>query len=78
MSPEFKKGDQIVIDPDKIPVSNNFVVVRLLETNENILRQYVVDGSKIHLIALNPLYEKITTTADKIFVLGVVVLKGYA
>jgi SOS-response transcriptional repressor LexA len=77
MYPEFKKDDALIVDPHKNPVSNNFVVVRLLETNENILRQYVTDGSKIHLIPLNSLYDKITTSSDKIKILGVVICKNY-
>jgi SOS-response transcriptional repressor LexA len=77
MAPEFKKGDQLLIDPDRVPTSNSFVIVRLLKTGENILRQYVMDGGKIHLIPLNPLYEKITVLPDEIMICGVVASKKY-
>lgn len=73
MMPEFRKGDRLVVDPDIKPDSNDFVIVRLLESQENIIRQYVLDGSKVHLIPLNPLYDKITVMPDKIIACGVIV-----
>jgi SOS-response transcriptional repressor LexA len=75
MAPEFKKGDQLLIDPDKTPTSNSYVIARLLNSNENILRQYVIDGGKIHLIPLNPLYEKIAVSPNELVICGTVVSK---
>jgi SOS-response transcriptional repressor LexA len=53
MEPEFGDGDHIVIDPDKEPSHNDFVIIEVADEYP-ILRQFIIEGGRTFARALNP------------------------
>lgn len=45
MEPVFSIGTKIIIDPEKTPKDRNFVIVKINDVNEVLLRQLIVDGA---------------------------------
>lgn len=56
MQPKFPDGCQIVVEPRVTAETGNFVVVLLEDSNEAMFKQFVRDGDRIYLKALNPDY----------------------
>lgn len=54
MEPRFREGEIIFVDPVVAPSHGKFVVVRLAEQEEAVLRQLVIEGGLQMLAALNP------------------------
>lgn len=40
MSPDFKPGDMIIVDPEKKPRPGEYVIAHIKKTSENIIRKY--------------------------------------
>lgn len=55
MEPEFHDGDCIVVDPDRTPSHNDFVIINTGE--EPMLRQYIKEGGRTFARALNPAWQ---------------------
>lgn len=55
----FRNGDLIFIDPDREYVSGDYVVAKIIDSNEATFKQYVEDGGKKWLMPLNPKFDKI-------------------
>ena len=56
MSPKFNEGDLIFIEPQRPPISGDFVVVGKNAGDLPALRQLMVEGTKRLLKTLNPIY----------------------
>jgi SOS-response transcriptional repressor LexA len=77
MQPRFQDGDLIFVDPTVTPRNGKFVVVRLDDTHEAILKQLIIEGDKRYLKALNPDWPNPIIQLDSTAALcGVVVFKG--
>ena len=57
MEPLFPKGTTIVVDPERSPRDNDFVVVHLQGESEPRLKKLVMDGCDHYLKSLNPALE---------------------
>lgn len=77
MEPKFHDGDLIFVDPHVEPVSGKFIVVMLDGATEATFRQFIEEGGRRYLIALNPEWPNriIEIDADT-RICGVVVFKG--
>ena len=80
MSPEFQPGDIIVMDPDILPATGKFVVVKIengngSENGEATFKQFVRDGNKIFLKPLNERYLLMDMTGKAFRRVGCVVQK---
>ena len=58
----FHEGDIIVVNYNSVVTAGDFVVAKLLDTNELNFKQYVVDAGKRYLKPLNPQYPTIEIT----------------
>jgi SOS-response transcriptional repressor LexA len=77
MQPRFHDGDLIFVDPAVTPKNGKFVVVRLDDAHEAVLKQLIIEGDKRYLKALNPNWPKPIIELDSTATLcGVVVFKG--
>jgi SOS-response transcriptional repressor LexA len=52
----FRAGEIIIIDPEKKPENNSFVIAYIDKDKEITFKQYVIDGGKKYLKPLNPQY----------------------
>lgn len=52
----FREGSYVVVDADKKPYNEDFVVVAMPEPSVAVLRQYITEGDRILLKPLNPHY----------------------
>lgn len=76
MEPEFADGDIILVDPHKQPENGQFVIAKLLDTNEATFKKYVIDAGVISLHPLNyPKHQPIHLNGRKALIVGVVVGK---
>lgn len=74
--PSYDPGDIIFIDPDKMPVSGDRVAVILENEAEATFRQYIEDGGKKYLKALNPKWDQTyVEIKGKTTICGVVLAK---
>lgn len=71
-SPSFPEGAHIVVDPDKMPQSGNFVIATLENLPEAIFRQLRVEAGESYLIALNTVYKPILVDKN-VKIVGVVI-----
>jgi len=79
MEPKFHAGDLIFVDPHVVPVSGNYVVVRLEDAHEATFKQLIVEGERQYLKALNPDWpHRIIEVDSNARFCGVVVFKGEA
>lgn len=58
----FHEGDIIVVNHNSVATAGDFVVAKLLDTNELNFKQYVVDAGKRYLKPLNPQYPTMEIT----------------
>ncbi len=73
----FKDGDIIYVDPNKQPINNSFVVVRLENENKATFKQLIIDGDHRFLRAINPDWpEKIIEIKNNAVICGVIIYKG--
>lgn len=76
MEPEFADGDIILVDPHKQPENGQFVIAKLLDTNEATFKKYVIDAGVISLHPLNyPKHQPIHLNGRKALIVGVVIAK---
>jgi SOS-response transcriptional repressor LexA len=68
----FREGDIIIIDPERVPVHGNFIVALLPRAKEVTFKQYVIDGGIRYLKPLNPQYPLVEIDQSA-FVCGVIV-----
>lgn len=68
----FLDGDIIIIDPEKSPERDNFVIALQKGSNEALFKQLVIDGNTRYLRPLNPQYPMIKLD-DSIEICGVIV-----
>ena len=74
--PSYDPGDIIFIDPDKVPVSGDRVAVIFENEAEATFRQYIEDGGKKYLKALNPKWDQTyVEVKGKTTICGVVLAK---
>ena len=73
MEPEFKDGHVIIIDPAMPPDNSAYIIIDY--QGETIFRQWVVEGRRKYLKALNASYETLEVTGDY-SVRGVVVQRA--
>jgi SOS-response transcriptional repressor LexA len=74
MEPEFVEGDIIIVDPERDPVSGQFVVAKNGE-GEATFKRFMMDGSRIYLVPLNRRYPVVEVTENNVKIVGVVVEK---
>lgn len=72
MSPRFPNGTTIVIDPKRLPVDGDFVLVNSHLFPTPIFRQILIVGDKTFLQAHNPKFDRLFLT-DSDDVIGVMV-----
>lgn len=76
MEPEFAEGDVILVDPLKQPENGQYVVAKLLDSNEATFKKYIYDAGEISLHPLNyPKYQPIHLNGRKAHIVGVVIGK---
>jgi len=74
MQPRFDFGTTLIVSPNERVYENSFVVVRIADLNEVLLRQFVAVGEQRILHATNQaLYRDINFCAEKDQIIGVVV-----
>lgn len=81
MAPEFKPGDEIVVDAAKVPVPGSLVVAQEIQHGSALttFKKYRVIGINEHgvdiieLVPLNPDYPTYNSTQIEISIIGVVV-----
>ena len=77
MEPKFYEGDLVFVDPHAWADNGKYVVVRLEDTNETMIKQLVVKDGRRHLRATNPDWpDPVVDGNDTIVLCGVVVFKG--
>lgn len=77
MEPKFQEGDLIFVDPKVTPTSGRFVVVVLNSSEEATFKQYIQEGGKTYLKALNPDWpNRIIELDEDAYICGVVIFKG--
>ena len=74
MEPEFHDGDCIVVDPDRPPDHNDFVIINTGE--EPMLRQYIKEGGRTFARALNPAWQPQLEQIQSDGIAGVVLQKS--
>ena len=74
MEPEFHDGDYIVVDPDRTPSHNDFVIINTGE--EPMLRQYIKEGGRTFARALNPAWQPQLEQIQSDGIAGVVLQKS--
>lgn len=76
MEPEFYEGEYILVDPQRAPLANDFVVAKLEEDNSATFKQLkYVDGVMV-LHPLNPAYPDIVLSESRrAKIVGVVIEK---
>lgn len=72
MTPDFPIGTTIIVDGNKTPKNNDFVVFYDLNTETALFRQYILDGKDVYMKPLNNHYPIKQTHSDMI-VCGVVI-----
>lgn len=72
MTPVFPEGSTIVVDPDCVPRSGSYVVVRLRRAPEAAFRQLLTEGGRRYLKALNTRYPVMEFDEAAMTVCGVV------
>ena len=76
MEPEFADGDIILVDPHRQPENGQYVIVKLLDSNEATFKKYVIDAGEVSLHPLNyPKYQPIHLNGRKAMIVGVVIAK---
>ncbi|STX50943.1 phage repressor [Legionella busanensis] len=79
MTPEFRVGDILIVDPQLLPKPGDFIVAKLNEDKEILIRKYkqlsaVKMNPEFELIALNEDWAKISVNSDiTIKIIGTVV-----
>jgi transcriptional regulator with XRE-family HTH domain len=73
MDPKVKNGDRVITDPHLKPKFGSFVVVKLLDSEENILAQYFEQDGSIKLRFINNHYPELTKSPDKVEILGIAI-----
>jgi SOS-response transcriptional repressor LexA len=68
----YPSGSYIYVDPQRIPMPGNSVIVKFPESDQAVLRQYREDAGKVYLLSLNPQYPTYELTAGAI-ICGVVI-----
>jgi SOS-response transcriptional repressor LexA len=77
MEPRFYNGDLIFVDPEVVPESGKYVVIKLEDADEAMFRQLIIEGGQKYLKALNPDWpDRIIEIDEKTKICGVVVFKG--
>ncbi len=74
MEPEFRDGDIVVVDPDRVPAAGSFVVVKN-SSDEATFKQLIFDGGSVYLKPLNDRYPIRDMTGVEFQIVGVVVEK---
>lgn len=74
MEPEFNDGDCIVVDPNRTPNHNDFVIINTGE--EPMLRQYIKEGGRTFARALNPAWQPQLEQIHSDGIAGVVLQKS--
>lgn len=68
----FPIGAIILIDPEVVASSGDFVIAALESTGEPVFNQYIISGGRKYLRPLSPQFQAVEIT-DKTVILGVVV-----
>ena len=77
MQPKFQPGELIYVDPEKPLEDGRYVIARMDDADESVLRRYVVEGGQGFLEALNPDWpDRIREMGPDDRILGIVVFKG--
>lgn len=76
MEPKFHDGDLVFVDPQVLPTSGKYVVVRLEDSHEATFKQSIVEGGRQYSKALNPDWpDRIIKINVDATICGVVVFK---
>ena len=79
MEPKFQEGQLIFVDPDKDPVNRSYVIAKIDDENEATFKQYIIEGNKRYLKALNPAWpDRMFEISENIRICGVVIFFGEA
>lgn len=77
MEPKFREGELVFVDPSRQAENGSFVVVRLDDRQEATFKQYIQEGGRQYLKALNPAWpDPIIEVTEQATICGVVVFKG--
>lgn len=72
MTPQFQENSILIVNPTKVAVNRDYVIVHLIRTDEIIFRQLLIDGKYRCLKAINGLFPMIELHNDDRIV-GVVI-----
>lgn len=77
MEPEYRDGEMIFVDPDRQPIHNSDVVVKISSSNEATFKRLQIEGDNRYLIALNPATPNPVIPLDEeVIICGVVIFAG--
>jgi SOS-response transcriptional repressor LexA len=72
----FSQNDIILVDPDRQPINESFVVAHINNQTEATFKMLIIDGDKKYLKAINPAWpEQIIELKDDATICGVVSCK---
>lgn len=69
----FPEGCRIVVDPERMPKSGDFVVAKDVNTQNATFKKLTTDGNRWYLKPLNPAYQAIEIDDPSLRVVGVAV-----
>lgn len=69
----FPEGCKIVIDPERVPKTGDFVVAKDVSTQKATFKKLTTDGNRWYLKPLNPAYQAIEIDDPAMRVIGVAV-----
>lgn len=75
--PRFDQDTTIIVNPDKVPKENDFVIAYLQETNDIVFRQYASENNIILLKPVNMTMYRIIQKSKDDLILGVMVEARY-
>ena len=76
MAPKFEEGDIIVVSPNRRPENGDYVIAKLIDSQEATLKQFYADDTYVILKPFNRAYEDIVITGkdlEQLRIVGVVV-----
>lgn len=79
MTPQFRSGDRIIVDPGVRPLPGDFVMARSNFLGKTVFKKYRITGMGIHghetfnLVPLNPDYPTLRSESDDLKIIGTMV-----
>jgi SOS-response transcriptional repressor LexA len=74
MTPDFKEGDIVIVNPEIVPMPGEFAVVKIVRTGEVAFRKIAaMSGAQLVLRPLNPDYPDLILKDDEVRLVGKII-----